>query len=265
MYNLILADLYKARKSIAFKIIFGITCASAVAMLIIAYLIPHGKLSPSMAGIGFMLSDVNVTSIIGAVIAGIFICGDFDNRTVHEAIANGHSRCTVVISKAITFSITLILVILPYAIATCIALGIGSKFSMGSISVGFLNILSTESGKTFSSSEIMKLLGIMLTLIILYVAQLSLCVPLAILSKKPVLVVAIYYGLTILCAQLTGLKNSSKVFAHIFACTPYGGDYNLITLATGTSDIIKSIIVSLIFLAVMLAITIIAFRKSEIK
>lgn len=265
MYNLILADLFKLRKTMAIKILFGITTVSAVIMAVMAYMIPQGKIDASTTGIGFMFSDVNMMSILGAVIAGVFICGDFDNKTIHDAIASGCSRGEVIGSKAIVFCCAIVFILLPYAIVTGIALGTGSKFSMGSAVLGFLHLLTSEAGTDFSASEIWKLLVVILTLIIVYVAQLIVCVPLALVLKKPVLVVAIFYGFSILCGQLMGLRNSSKVFDRIFAFTPYGGNYPFVTLDTGTGDIFKAISVSLIFIIAMLAVTYCAFRKSEIK
>ncbi|MGH4117742.1 hypothetical protein [Clostridium sp.] len=147
----------------------------------------------------------------------------------------------------------------------CIALSTGSKFSMGKISVGFLHILTSEAGIVFSTSEMWKLLVVMLTLMIIYAAQLSVCVPIAFILKKPVLVVAIYYGFTFFCSQLAGLRGSSIIFDGIFDCTPFGGNYTFITLDSVAGDIFKAIVVSLIFIIVMLAVTYFAFRKSEIK
>ena len=69
MINLIRADLFKLRRTLTVKILLGIGTASALAMAVIAYLIPQGKLSESMTGIGFMFSDINVISILGAVLA----------------------------------------------------------------------------------------------------------------------------------------------------------------------------------------------------
>lgn len=248
------------------KILFGITTASAVAMAVMAYMIPQGKIDARMAGIGFLFSDISMISILGAVIADVLICGDLENKTIHDAIANGCSRSAIIVSKATVFCCALAFILLPYAIITGIALSTGSKFSMGSQAVGgFLHILTTESGKAFSASEIWKLLFSMLTLMIVYMAQLSVCVPLALVLKKPVLVVAIFYGFSFFCGQLMVLKDSSPVFAHIFDCTPYGGNYILVTLDTGTPDILKAISVSLTFMLVILAFSYCLFRKSEIK
>lgn len=265
MLNLIWADLFKLRKSMAIKILFGITTVSAVIMVVMAYSISQGKINASMTGIGFMFCDMSMISILGAVIAGVFISGDFDNKTIHDAIANGSSRGAVIVSKAIVFCCAIAFILLPYAIITGIALGTGSTFSMGNLASGFIHILTSEAGKTFSAAAIFKLLFAMLILMIVYMAQLSVCVPLAFLLKKPVLVVAFYYGFSFFCGQLAGLKGKSLLFDRIFACTPYGGNYIFVTLGTGMGDIVKAIFVSLIFMIVMLAVTYCAFRKSEIK
>lgn len=265
MYNLILADLFKIRKSMAIKVLFAITTVCAVVMAVMAYLIPQGKIDASMTGLGFLFSDMDVMNILGGVIAGVFICGDFDNKTIHDAVASGCSRVSIIASKAVAFFCTLIFILLPYAIVTGAALSTGSKFNMGSIALGFLHLITTEAGKALSSAEILKLLAVMLTLIILYCAQLSICLPLAIMLKKPVLVVAINYGLSILCGQLMSLRGTSALFDNIFAYTPFGGSYPFITLNTGTGDMFKAIIVSIIFIVVMIAITYFGFRKSEIK
>jgi len=265
MYNLIRADLFKLRKSMAIKILFGITTVSSITMALMAYLLPQGKIDASMTGMGFMFSDVNMISILGAVLAGVFICGDFDNKTIHDAIANGYSRGTVIVSKATVFCCAIAIILIPYAIIIIITLSTGYEFSMGSASVGFLHILTTDAGKTFAASEMFKLLVVMLTLMIVYMAQLIICVPLAFVLKKPVLVVAIYYAFTIFCAQLMVLRGNSPVIDSIFSCTPFGGNYTFVTLNSAMGDILKAISVSLVFMIVMFVVTYSAFRKSEIK
>ncbi len=265
MYNLIWADLFKLQKSTVVKVMFGITTISALAMAIIAYLIPQGTLDGSMIGIGFMFSDINVISILGAVIAGVYICGDFDNKTIHDAIAIGNSRAFVIISKTIVFSSTLGFILLPYVIITGLGLSTGYVFSMGSVAIGFLHMLTSTDPTTVLVSGIGKILAVMLTLMIVYVAQLSICVPLAFVLKKPVPVVAIYYGLSILSGQLMVLSAKYPVFNRFFASTPYGGNHVFVTLDTGIGDILGTIAVSLLFIVIMIAVTYILFRKSEIK
>ena len=265
MINLIRADLYKMRKSNAMKILLAITTVCAVIMTMFAYLIPQGKISESYTGIGFMFSDINMISILGAAVAGVFICGDFDNKTIHDAISSGCSRIAVICSKAITFFIAIFVLLLPYAIVTGFALFSGAKFGMGSVGVGFLNIIAIDNGIAFDVSVFFKMLAVMLTLILIYVSQLSLCVPLALIFKKPVVVSVVYYGFTILCAQLNNFKNASEGFKNILSYTPYGGSHTFLTLEAQAGDFGKAIIVSMIYIIVIMAVTYSVFRKSEIK
>lgn len=266
MYNLIRADLFKLRKSKAIKILIAITTICAITATVMAYLIQQGKLDAKAGnGIIFMFGDTNAMGILGAAVAGILICGDFDNRTIHEAIAGGCSRGQVILSKAVSFFCAIVFILLPYVIIVSIGLGTANKFSMGSVSIGFMHILTTDGGKAFSIAQIWKLVAIMLTLIIVYISQLSICMPFALTFKKPILVVIIYYALTILISNLAAARSSSKMLNDIFNCTPYGGKYSVITLSSGTGDILKPIFVSLIFIIVMLAISFLGFRKSEIK
>ncbi|MDA3846165.1 MAG: ABC transporter permease [Vallitaleaceae bacterium] len=264
MYNLIRADLFKLRKSLALRIILGITTFSAIIMLVMAYLIPQGKIDPSMFGIGFMFSDINMVSILGAVLAGVFISGDFDNKMIHDAIASGHSRLTVIISKTIVFFTAILIILLPYIIVTVIALISGNDYDMGTIGVALLHMMTEDTSVLFSASEIGKLVIIIITLLVVYMAQLSICVPVSFVFKNPILVVAGYYVFTILVAQIAGLSSDTIIYK-VAAFTPYGGHYAFLTLDTEIGRLIKAVCASLGFIILMIFITYRAFRRAEVK
>lgn len=265
MINLIRADLFKMRKSSTIKVLFTITTICSIIMTYMAYMIQQGNMPAQFAGMAFLFSDVNVISILGAVAAGVYICGDFENKTIHDAISCGIKRGTVLISKAIVFLCAIVFLLLPYVLVTAIGIITDSSFNVGAVALGFLNILTKDSGAAFTGAIFVKMIALMLTLIIVYLSQLSICVPIAIALKKPVLVVAIFYVISILSGQLSSLKNSSKLFDFLFACTPFDGKYALITLDTTPSNLLQAIGVSVLFLIAMLAITYGIFRKSEIK
>lgn len=264
MLNLIRADLFKLYKSRVFKILCAITTLCAIVMTIIMYLISQGKMD-SANGIGFLFSDVNVISIIGAVAAGVFICGDFDNKSIHDAISCGHGRSSVIISKAIVFFFAIAFLLLPYAVISVIALGTGNAFYMDSAALGFLNLLIAESGTSFSAGIFLKMFAIILILMFVYIAQLSICVPIALAFKKPILVVAVFYAVSLLSGRLAGMKGSYPAFDSIYAFTPYGGNYSFLTLDSGIGDMIKAIAVGLIFIVLMLFITHSIFKKTDVK
>ncbi|MDT8718857.1 ABC transporter permease [Clostridium sp. 19966] len=265
MYNLIWADLYKLRKSAAMKILFAIMVFTSIGMAILSYFIPKGQIDSNMSGICFLLADADMISIIGSLAAGIFICGDFENRIIHDAIANGSSRAQIIFSKALVFLFTSTLLLLPYAIVTIVTILTGDKFSVSSASVGFLHFIASDSGKSLAAGQLWKLIAVVITLLVVYAAQISICVPLVLGVKKPVIVLAIYYAFTIFCAQLGALSTSSKAFNLISSWIPYGGNYSLITLNTSPGYILQTLAVSLIFIFVMLSLTYFIFRKAEIK
>lgn len=263
MYNLIRADLFKLRKSLAMKVLLAIAAASSLIMAVIAYLVAQGSLDTGTTGIGFLFSDANMLAILGSVTAGLFICGDFENKTIHHAIACGSGRGRIILSKAITFFCALLALLLPYALVTIIALSTGAAFDMGSNALGFLHIMTGEAGIAFSGKVIAKLLVIMLTMTLVYWAQLSICVPLALVLKKPVLIVAIYYVFIMLSTQLNSLSGSLELFDRVYGSTPYDWHYTYMLLNTGTEDIWKAIIVSTLFIIVMLAIAFNRTRKNS--
>ncbi|MFD1176372.1 ABC transporter permease [Paenibacillus puldeungensis] len=265
MLNLIRADVFKLRKSITMKVLLAITTLCAVAMTMMAYFISTGKLDASLTGVGFMFSDVNVISILGGLIAGMLICADFDNKTIQDSIASGNSRSTIIFSKAVVLGLALVVILLPYAVITGIALGTGSKFDMGAVAVGFLHLLTSESAKAFTTPDVLKLLAVMLTLLILYVAQLSISIPIAFLVKKPILVIVICYAFSFLTGQLLTIASNHPIVERICSFTPFGGSYVLMTLDAGAGTVVKAIVVSLIFIGVMAALSYSLFRKTEIK
>lgn len=265
MINLIRADLFKMYKSGMIKILFLITLCCAGLMALMAHMISQGNLSVSMSGITFMFADTNMMSILGAMIAGVFICGDFDNKTIHSAISSGHSRGTVIIAKSIVFMVANLVLLLPYAIITSVVTGMGLGFDMGGASVGFSYMLTTTVFESGSAMLFMKQIAAVLVLILVIVSQLCLCVPLAILIRKPVLVIAIYYGFSILSGQLMLLSKNSLVLDKLISFTPYAGSHPFITVQSPVLDFIKAISVSVLFIIIMIAITFSIFRKSDIK
>ncbi len=265
MINMIRADIYKMFKASAFKILLAITAAAAVALVIISNFIAEGKLNSEISGAVFLISDVSLLSILGGVAAGVFICNDFENKTIHEAIASGFGRSKVVISKALAFFTGIAVLLLPYALVTGIAVSSRKDYSLGNASLGFLHLLIEESGTALSIGEFPKLLVVMLVLTLILTAQLSICVFLALVLKKTVAVIAIYYGISITSGQLLGLAEKSELFDKLYSLTPFGGTYMFMTLEAGTGEIIKAVLVSIGFTAVILGLTCMVFRKKEIK
>lgn len=265
MINLIRADLYKMWKSPGIKVLLGLTAIAAVIVTGMAHMIQAGKIGTAAAGIAFLFSDASMLSVLGGVMAGILICGDYENKTIHQAAASGCSRGKIVVSKALSLFCAEFVLILPYVLASIIAIYSGARFSMGQNALGFLHVITSEAGKTPGAGAALRLVGILLTLIIVYTAQLSICIPLAFLLNRPILVVAIYYMFSVLCGQLILVSEQYAWFQKIFQCTPYSGEYYMIDLSVSGRILGRAVLVSSLYMILMIVITYTGFRKKDVK
>lgn len=263
MINIIAADVYKLRKSTALRVSVVIASVGAVLMALFSSLIPQGKLDESMSGVGFLFSDINMVSILGAVIAAAYICGDFENKTIHQAVAGGVSRGRIIGGKGVVLACSIVLLLLPYALVTGILLGAGGEYSMGSTAIGYLHLLTTPVEWTVSHTG--KLLAILVTLAAVYAAQLSICLPLAVWLKKPVAVIAVSYGLSIASGQLMSISGQFPIADLLMSFTPYSRDYVFLTLDTGMGTLFMGLLASLFFIGVTAGAAYAGFRKMEIK
>lgn len=265
MFNLIRADLFKLRKSTSIHISMAIVWLCAAAMTIISYLITQGHVGMEISGTASLFADAAMISIIGSVIAAIFICGDYENKIMNNAILGGSGRGTVVLAKSIVYFIMIALLVLPYGVVTVIAILSGYEFAAPFVPSVFLELMANEAGMALSAAVILKLITITLTMMLVYASQLSISLLLAFVLKRPVFVVGLSVILSMLLAQATQLKDTIPLLGNILALTPFALGYPDLTLNAGAGDFINAIAVSLFFMAIMLVITYFTFRRSELK
>lgn len=260
MFNLIRADLYKLGKSKAIKILFLISCFAAGAMTVISYFMTQKTVSGDLVGIGSLFTDFQMMTLLGSIIASSYICGDFENKTIQDAISCGTSRGTVILSKAIVYFIAVALMILPYSIFTGFAFVSGYEFTPFLPSV-FLLTMANESGVTFSIPVLFKFLILMFTTVVIYGGQLSICVLMAFAFRKSVPVIGITYAISFSSVRLMSIPVCKTVLSY----TPFGVEFTDLTLNAEMGAYIKAIAISIIFISFILAITYLLFRKSEVK
>lgn len=259
MFNLIKADLFKLRKSAAVRVLSFITVIGAAVMLMMAYWIPRNDSLSQFNDIGFLFSDVNVMSILGSILAGWYIGGDFDNKTTQDAVAGGYGRFTVIAGKAVVYGIGLLLLLVPYMAASGIALWSGASFDMGNVSLGYLYLATAGGG------EAAKQIAVGLVIGLNYLAQLSICLPLAFALKRPVFVVGIYYAFSMAIAQLSRLSEDVPAMKFLFSLSPYASSYIRLSGSSSAGILLQASAASLFFALAMTGIALALFRKSEIK
>lgn len=258
MFNLIKSDLFKIRKSMGVKILFIISIVAAVAMTIVSNGIATGNMGTESMGIGSLFADIQMMSLFGSVLSGIFICNDFDSKTINDAISSGYSRTAIVISKTITFMIITFFLMLPYVAAAFIALGSGIEFKAFIPSV-FLQIMA--SGKALDGAVILKSIAIMATMFIVYASQSVMFIFFGFTFRKPAVAIAVGYIMALIVAKL----NSIEAVVKFMKYTPLGYEFTKFTLDAEAGVFGKGIVISVIFVVVITFITSAVFRKSEIK
>ncbi|MCL1696158.1 hypothetical protein [Lysinibacillus sp. BPa_S21] len=260
MFNLVRAYLYKTTKSKIFWVLLALTTCSAIAMFSIAYGIGNKSINENISNIGFLLSDMNMMSIVGAVLATTLICSDFDTKNIHHPIISGFARIQIIISKAIVYWLLLLVLVSPYIIVTIIGLSMDSTFSMGRNAAGFLSILTLTTSGSFG-----EYVTIMITMTMVYLAQLTICILLAFVLRKSVLVVAAYYMMSMFFGQVASFQNSFEIMNNILSFTPYSVEFITINVSMSKGDIISAVSICVIFIIVVLYLTFMTFRKAEIR
>jgi ABC-2 type transport system permease protein len=265
MLNLIMADCYKLRKSAALKTGVAITMISAAAMVYIAYLLSEGQVGADVSGSASLLLDIVILSITGSIVAGVYICGDFENKTIHGAVSCGNSRSAVILSKTIVYILAVAVMVLPYPVITAVALGTGYEFGEAFGPSVFLHILAEHSGSALTAGELMKLLPVTLAMIAVHAARLGACVLFAFILKKPAFVVGLGIAVTILGDFTVTLADKVPFIGKVFLYTPFAMNAEVVSLNAGAGDLMKAIAVSIAFILIILAVTAGIFRRTEIK
>ncbi|AHZ14668.1 ABC transporter permease [Bacillus velezensis] len=266
MMNLIQSDLYKLRKSKAIKILFLIMWVAAAVVALVSYLVAQGKIDQELSGPLSGLTDIMMVAIVGPFLAGVYICGDFDNKTIHDAISScGISRLVVIISKAIVYYLIVMLMLVPYVVVTLIAFATGAEFSQPFAASVFLSILANENGLDLTPLVFGKMIVIMIVMLLVYASEMTVCVLLSFLFRKSSLVIFTGFGLILVLQILGGLGSKSDVVNNILSYTPFSIGSSVLTMDADPDVILKALGVSLLFCVWFLSITNGIFRKSEVK
>lgn len=265
MLNLLRSEFYKMRKSVSLKICLLLSCISAAALIIISHNIAVGKMSADIAGSASGLTEIVIVSLLGSLMTGLLICGDFETKTIHDAITCGNGRSTVVITKMLMYILSMMLLLLPYAAAVLAGYLSGARFTSSFVMSVFFRVLTEVAGSGVTLEKVGKILAIFILTMLVYAARLCICVPLAFKLKKPVVILAIGFLFSALIDLVIGLISDVPVISKIISCTPFSRDFILMTMNTGAGMMIKAAASSMIFLGLITELTYLVFRRDDIK
>lgn len=256
MINLIRCEIYKLRKSkIVWLLFFSMLGLSVVASLSsLSYVGSPNAQELGMVFEGYAvffvsLRDTPTLVIIGVIMIGLIICGDFDNRTIQAEISSGHHRATVLVSKSLSLGIAYAIVLFPYPVGRAVIQGLFYDF-----------------GHILTFTTIIDMLLFYFTIILVSLSLLSICVFLAFFLRRTVLVMGLGITLLVLGGNLVlSFGVSIPEFGVFLAKTPIGFGRALAVAGPDYSMMLQAIGVSVAFLVFFAAITYFSFRKAELK
>ena len=265
MFNMIKADIYKLSKMNVVRISM---LASTVCALVVAFMLHgvyKGTYSLEASSAFALVSDTMIIPILGSVLTGTLICGSFESKNIHDEIACGYGRIAIVITKAVSISLFVILLSLPYVLIAAIgfASDIGFGVYMG-VPSAFFNILSNVAGVEITSANIFKSVVLCILITLAYIAKLSICIPVAFKATKTVVVIMTGFVTTFAFDIISALTKDIDGISSFLKYLPYSMTYNL-TLDCSIKVMIQSILSSILFILYMLWITYKMFKKAEIK
>jgi len=226
-------------------------------MLLFAHLIAIGEMDIQNTGITSLFADSQIFVLLGCVVIGIFLCNDFDYKIIENAISSGHTRISIVVGKMISLIFLISILTLPYTIATILAVSIDLEVSVY-MPTAYLTIMGIASNGT----SIVNLVILIILTILMYSAQLSVGILIMFWIKKPVIVIAVSYVSLLLLGPVLGLNEMTK---GVMEYTPFGIDYTSFISNLEIMDFAQPIIISISFIAIFTILSILFFRKCEIK
>lgn len=265
MINLIKADLYKMSKMSSLYTSILICCCSAVGIAYILYGIQKGDFDAKMSTSVSLLVDIMLVSLLGGVLTGGIISSDFESKNIHNEIACGKGRFSIVISKLVVFSIAMICITLPYAITAVVGFGIDAKFSrLVGIPSQFFDVMSNVCNVENDGAAIGKAVLICLLVVFMYVARLSICIPVAFKFRKSIPVIIVGFISAFVFDIIASLVQDIPGVSDLFSFLPYSMITNC-TMNADSGDIVKILLSGTAFIVAMVAISYALFRKDEIK
>ena len=255
------ATIYRAEKTTGIRAALILTCFAGIVYYVLAWLLSKGELDASSAGSVTAMGDAMIIWLFGSLSVGMLIGNDFENKTVHGAM--GYGIKNIVANYFLVFSVIIFLMLLTYTIGSlaCIFSGNDMKGAEGAVISNYLGNVLVYGKET----SVAKLILSYVAAFFVYVGQLSICIPVAIRIKKPVVVTAFGFIFGMLTALISTLASKVKMLDNIYRLTPYDCGMDKIGICADVSDMLVAIIVSVVFTALMGLVSYIIFRKSDIK
>ncbi|SFD15330.1 ABC transporter permease [Clostridium uliginosum] len=243
MINLLKLEIYKLKHSKSFLLISAVTI-----FFEIINVIKNGSITGARAFQGSMY-DIATLMLLGSIFAGIFIGTDFVDRIINQEIVAGHSRLSILVSKAITFFFATEIIMLIYPITSVI-----------------VNTILSGWGEVFNGTTIIYIVRTILLRMILDASCISLWVFVAFLFKDVAKTMGISFFIFMVGAiSLVQLSTKSALIKTIYNFTAHSQARIIVNKVLTYSEVTSIIISKLIIISILLCASYFIFRRVELK
>ena len=261
MKNLFTATIYRIWKSTGIKIVFVLTTLVAALYYVCGYMVADGKIDAASAGSVTGLGDAMMLWIFGPLITAMVIGADFENKTIHGAI--GYGRAKMIINDVLIYAICMLVLTLPYILGSIVCLAGG--VNMDGAQLTAVSACMDNAVRYQGTYGIGKLALTYLAFACVTMGQISICVPVAVKVKKPVIVTAFGFFFGMITALLATLAAKVDALQAVYKMTPYAYGLAEVNLDANVSELFLAIVISVVFTGVMGLVAWLLFRKAEIK
>lgn len=262
MINLLRADLFAARRSWGLRIALLLSALMVVAYTISSHAMATGSLEPSANSAASMASDVITSAILISLAAAVVVSQSFESKAIHDAVLMV-DRWQIVTARMLSFVVCGIVLLSPWVVTAAVAFVAGWEL-FSPIPTTYTAVANNLTGidPTFANVALACLLLAVGTLN--YLAMYSVCVIVAFVVRKPVVVVVTGVLVGFFGSFLSDRLGQFGPLAWLAKALPYHPD-NLLTLDATAASITSTALTSLGFLAVVSLVGIALFRRAEIK
>lgn len=260
MINQLRADLFTQRHSTGLLVCLVAACGAAGLYTYFQHELALDNLAPASVNGVQGLSDVFLVNLLGALLIGLVVSRPFETKSVHHALLAA-GRGAFVASKTVVAALAVVALALPFGAAALMARATEAEFAP---SVPTTFALLTASTGPLDAGTVARLVAVVFVAALLYAAELAVCIPLAIVVKRPIVVMAAGFAWTFVADLAVGSAERWEVTEALVGLTPFATDR--MPLPDGTAgDLLGTTIVCLAFIALMGALSWLLFRRSDVR
>lgn len=260
MINQLRTDLYVLRHSGTAAVCL-LACVVAAALYTwLQHSLALGDLGAEAASGVQVLSDVLLISLLGPLLYGVMVAQPFETKSVHNALlASG--RGAFVASKTVIAAGLVTALSLPYGLAVLVGLATGAEFAPA-VPTAF-SLLLAEGGE-LNAGGVWSVLAITVTSGLLTAAKLAVCLPLAIWWKRPLVVMAVGFVWSFVADLLGAEAADVEGLDALVKLTPFALEH-LPTANSSGGELLGTLAVSVVFIALMGMASWLIFRRADVK